>query len=205
MSALYPDWCASTPHTSTQAKPTRYRHVSGVAVIKVKGATYRKCPPIADVFELVTREPQNVDGEGRFEVYCAWFGVKPLKNYPRISPGVGYTIEEDYTGKVVDNISTDETTTANEPTASAESLVPTRPIRQQRVATTKDTSVATSRSAARESNGDTPVAATLPPQAPPSTKPVRGRLETTKMVVEIVGGTITIIGAIAAAILWLTR
>jgi hypothetical protein len=77
-----------------------------VPAIRVRGATYRGSRPIDGVFELVTPTPQQVAREERYEVYCAWFGVKPPTKYPRISvrPG-GYQVLSSYSGKVIDNLS----------------------------------------------------------------------------------------------------
>jgi hypothetical protein len=80
--------------------------VTGVPAIRVRGATYRGSPPIEGVFELVSSIPEQVDGEDRYEVYCAWFGVKPPTTYPRISIGPGgFELLSSYTGEVVDNLS----------------------------------------------------------------------------------------------------
>jgi hypothetical protein len=50
--------------------------------------------------------PQRVRGQERYEVYCAWFGVKPLTKYPRIAvrPDACELIPS-YSGKLIDNIS----------------------------------------------------------------------------------------------------
>lgn len=107
MPANYPDWDDSaTPHTDSRAAVSRYRSVSGVRAIRVRGATYRDSQPIDGVFELVGSQVQQVNGEDRYEVYCAWFGVKPPTTFPRISvrPEVAELLEN-YTGEVIDNIS----------------------------------------------------------------------------------------------------
>lgn len=107
MPANYPDWISGvTPNTHSNAIPTRTRSVVGVPAIRVRGARYRNCRPLDGVFELVNRAPQQIAGEERFEVYCAWFGVKPPTNYPRliVRPG-GYELLSSYTGTVIDNIS----------------------------------------------------------------------------------------------------
>ena len=105
--ANYPEWVSGvTPDTHEHATVTRSRTVSGVPGIRVRGATYRGCRPIDGVFELVALNPQRVAGEERYEVYCAWFGVKPLTTYPRISISPGhYEILPDYSGEVIDNLS----------------------------------------------------------------------------------------------------
>lgn len=107
MPANYPDWVHGvTPTTNPDARVTRYRRVSGAKPISVTGATYRGSRPIDGFFELVLDTPQQVAGEQRFEVYCAWFGVKPHTKYPRISvfPG-GWKILLNYSGEVIDNLS----------------------------------------------------------------------------------------------------
>lgn len=104
----YPDWIPNvTPNTSLNAKPTRKRTVENRPAIAVDGAQYRGCKPFTGVLELVDVNPRRVDGEDRYEVYCAWYGVKPRSSFPRISPGV-FEIFPKYTGQVIDNIS-DET------------------------------------------------------------------------------------------------
>ena len=106
MPANYPNWVEGvTPRTHPDAVPTRTRLVCGVPAIRAHGATYRGCRPLDGVFELVSPTPQRVAGEERFEVYCAWFGVKPLTRYPRLAvlPG-GYELLSDFTGEVIDNI-----------------------------------------------------------------------------------------------------
>jgi hypothetical protein len=102
----YPEWVSGvTPHTHPDAQMTRHRNVGGVVAIRVTGATYRGSQSIDGVFELVSDRPQQVAGEQRFEVYCAWFGVKPHTKYPRISvlPG-GWKILPNYSGEVIDNL-----------------------------------------------------------------------------------------------------
>jgi hypothetical protein len=80
--------------------------VIGVPAIRVRGATYRSCQPIDGVFELVSPIPQQVAGEERYEVYCAWFGVKPPTTYPRILVRPGdYELLSSYSGEVIDNLS----------------------------------------------------------------------------------------------------
>ncbi len=108
MPANYPVWDDSgiTPHTESSARPTRTRSVSNVLAIRVRGATYRGSQPLDGVFELVSIKVQMVNGEERFEVYCAWFGVKPPTKYPRLSVTSGnYELLHGYSGKVIDNIS----------------------------------------------------------------------------------------------------
>ncbi|MCL4555171.1 MAG: HNH endonuclease [Actinobacteria bacterium] len=103
----YPSWVhGSTPHTHRDAVPTRTRAVVDVPAIRVSGATYRGSRPITGVFELVSTKPQLVVGEERFEVYCAWFGVKPPTKYPRLDVRLGtYELLPSYTGVVIDNLS----------------------------------------------------------------------------------------------------
>ncbi len=108
MPANYPNWTDSDNiyRTHPNAKPTRWRYVKGVLAIRVQSATYRKCRPLAGVFELVSELPQLVRGENRYEVYCAWFGVKPKYKYPRISVDPGhFEIISNYSGEVIDNLS----------------------------------------------------------------------------------------------------
>ena len=104
MPASYPTWKPDTPHTDDAAKPCATRRVSGVFAIRVAGASYRGSHPFDGVLELVSTRPQTVKGERRFEVYCGWHGVKSRGTFPRISPGK-YEILMDYTGEVIDNIS----------------------------------------------------------------------------------------------------
>jgi hypothetical protein len=103
----YPDWNTEvTPDTHAGATASRFRTVSGVPAIRVRGATYRGSQPINGVFELVDCTPQQVNGEDRFEVYCSWFGVKPPNTYPRIFVNPNeYEIMPDYCGEVIDDIS----------------------------------------------------------------------------------------------------
>lgn len=103
----YPIWNADDkiPNTNVHALPSRTLSVTNVLAIRVRSATYRSCQPINGVFELVSDVPQSVANEERFEVYCAWFGVKPRNRYPRISVGGNYEIIQNYTGDVIDNIS----------------------------------------------------------------------------------------------------
>lgn len=106
MPASYPAWAEGvTPRTHAEATSTRTRTVTEVPAIRVRGATYRESRPLDGVFELVSPTPQQVAGEERFEVYCAWFGVKPPTTYPRLSvrPG-GFEVLTRYTGEVIDNI-----------------------------------------------------------------------------------------------------
>jgi hypothetical protein len=105
MPANYPDWREDTPHTDALAKATHTRTVTNASAIRVRGATYRGSQPIDGVFELVDAVPRSVDGEERYEVYCAWFGVKPLTTYPRISVRDGFELIANYSGTVIDNIS----------------------------------------------------------------------------------------------------
>ena len=108
MPANYPPWISGvTPRTHAEAKGTRLRSVRNVPAIRVRGATYRGSRPLDGVFELVALPPQQVAGEERYEVYCAWFGVKPFTKYPRlcVRPD-GYELLPSYTGEVIDNIST---------------------------------------------------------------------------------------------------
>src|SRR5262245_40423068 len=106
MPANYPDWTPSTPKTHPSATATRRRTVTNALVIRVTAATYRNSQTIDGVFELVSESPQQIEGEDRFEVYCAWFGVKPFTNYPRISVQPrSYQLVSDYSGEVIDNIS----------------------------------------------------------------------------------------------------
>ena len=80
--------------------------VSGVTAIRVRSATYRGCQPIDGVFELVSEASQSVNDEPRYEVYCAWFGVKPYTTYPRISVcREQCEVVPHYTGEVIDNLS----------------------------------------------------------------------------------------------------
>src|SRR5689334_1487373 len=108
MPANYPEWNDGvTPHTHPAAVATRTRVVNGVPAIRVHGATYRGSQPLIGVFELVMLTPQYVAGEERYEVYCAWFGVKPPTTYPRLSVQPGsYELLAGYSGDVIDNIST---------------------------------------------------------------------------------------------------
>jgi len=107
MPANYPNWERGvTPHTDPGARASRTRAVSGARAIRVLGARYRGSQPIDGVFELVDSRPQQVKGEERYEVYCAWFGVKPFTRYPRLalSPDACELILN-YSGEVIDNIS----------------------------------------------------------------------------------------------------
>jgi hypothetical protein len=107
MPANYPDWRPDTPKTDSNAKGTEIRKVSGFPAIRVHGATYRGSQPIDGVFELVSSVPQLINGEERYEVYCSWFGVKPRTMFPRISVSAGaYELISNYSGDVIDNIST---------------------------------------------------------------------------------------------------
>jgi hypothetical protein len=107
MPTSYPDWVKGvTLHTHKDAKPSRTRFVRNVPVIRVTGATYRGCAPIDGVFELVDRQEHWLKGECCYEVYCAWFGVKPYTVFPRIIVNPkGCEIVENYTGEVIDNLS----------------------------------------------------------------------------------------------------
>lgn len=107
MPSYYPPWSDSTPHTDSNAKPSRYRDVHNVTVIEVVAATYRDCSPMSDFFELVNPndEPRELWGATRAEVYCAWHGVKPPTVYPQLILGQGWKIHHNYSGGVVDNIS----------------------------------------------------------------------------------------------------
>lgn len=104
----YPVWRENdAPSTRAGAHVTRHRDVVDVLAIRVVDATYRDSEPITDVFELVTSEPHTLKGEERYEVYCAWFGVRPGSNFPRIAVKPGsFEIIAHYTGRVADNIST---------------------------------------------------------------------------------------------------
>lgn len=95
-----------TPNTDARARAFGHRTVSCVPAIRVRGATYRGSQPIDGVFELVDSRPRRIKGEERYEVYCAWFGVKPFTCYPRLSvmPDACELIPS-YTGEVIDNIS----------------------------------------------------------------------------------------------------
>ncbi len=106
MPANYSDWTPSTPNTHPAAVASLTRAVVNVRAIRVSGATYRDSQPMDGVFELVGEVPQEVNSEERYEVYCAWFGVKPPTCYPRILVRSGaYEILNDFTGEVIDNIS----------------------------------------------------------------------------------------------------
>jgi len=107
MPTNYPNWeLGVTPDTDPSARISRTRHVSGVRGVRVRGATYRGSQPIDGVFELVDSRPQQVNGEERYEVYCAWFGVKPFTKYPRISVSQdACELIPSYSGEVIDNIS----------------------------------------------------------------------------------------------------
>lgn len=60
----------------------------------------------ADVFELVSTDPSHRQGQERYEVYCAWFGVCPPTVFPRILVRRGsFRIITQYTGSVADDIS----------------------------------------------------------------------------------------------------
>src|SRR3954462_9080950 len=82
----YSTWVrGKTPPTRPNARPSRWRQVTGVSAIRVRGATYRNSQPFDGVLELVSTDPQPVNGEERYEVYCSWFGIKPKTVFPRIS------------------------------------------------------------------------------------------------------------------------
>ncbi len=111
MPANYPYWenNINIPHTHPYAKPSRWRQVNGALAIHVQNATYRGCLPFDGILELVSEHPQIVNGENRYEVYCAWFGVRPKNKYPRISVDPGhFEIISNHTGKVIDNLSTQD-------------------------------------------------------------------------------------------------
>ncbi len=110
MPANYPRWKDGvTPCTHSAARPKKWRPVKNVTVIRVSGSTYRDCQPMQGVFEVVN--PKNPirrwkGGELRCQVYCPWFGVKPPTTFPNIIVKGGlYTVEGDYTGEVIDDIS----------------------------------------------------------------------------------------------------
>ena len=108
MPANYPRWNESTPSSHPKAKPTRWRYVKGVPAISVQNATYRGCLPFNGILELVSIHSQKVHGEERYEVYCAWFGIKPPTVYPRIYVDQGhFEIIHNYSGEVIDNLSLD--------------------------------------------------------------------------------------------------
>lgn len=105
MPASYPDWdTLPAPRTHTGACVTRWRQVRHARIIRVQQATYRGSG-FDGIFELVEGRPQP-DGKGRYEVYCAWFGVKPNTQFPTLAVAEGrWAIESDYSGKVADNLS----------------------------------------------------------------------------------------------------
>jgi hypothetical protein len=108
MPVNYPTWHQGvTPNTEPNAVATGWRDVEDVPAIRVRGATYRDSQPLDGVFELVRLRPQKVNRESRYEVYCAWFGVKPRRTFPRIAVKTGgFEIIRNYSGEVIDNIST---------------------------------------------------------------------------------------------------
>ena len=106
----YPIWTEETPHTDPKARIKRYRVVTCVRVIKVKNASYRSAPLNA-VFELENQNknehPIDIKPSGKVvaKVVCAWHGVVPPTTYPQLNLTVAnYTILDDYTGEVADNI-----------------------------------------------------------------------------------------------------
>jgi hypothetical protein len=107
MPANYPTWnYGITPDQNPNAYATRIRVVHDVHAIRVRNATYRKSRPIDGVFEVVSLIPQAVKGGDRYEVYCAWFGVKPPTKYPRIFVAPeNCEVLTHYSGDVIDNIS----------------------------------------------------------------------------------------------------
>lgn len=107
MPASYPDWVRGVaPRTCETARPSATRYVADTTVIRVTGATYRDCEPIDGVFEVVDHRERWLKGKCRYEVYCAWFGVKPFTVFPRlvVNPQACELIES-YTGEVIDDIS----------------------------------------------------------------------------------------------------
>jgi hypothetical protein len=107
MPAYYPTWdYGVTPDQNQNAYVTRTRVVHDVQAISVHNAIYRKSRPINGVFEVVSLTLQAVNGEERYEVYCAWFGVKPPTKYPRIFVAPeNCEVLIHYSGDVIDNIS----------------------------------------------------------------------------------------------------
>lgn len=101
--AIYDKWDGH-PHTDKRAAPRRWRTVEHARAIRVHGGTYRGCPPIDGVFELLS-EPTQSRGSLRAEVQCGWHGAKPPTCFPHliIEPG-RFEIIASYSGEVIDDI-----------------------------------------------------------------------------------------------------
>jgi len=107
----YPVWIeGETPHTDPKARIKHFREVTNVRAIKVENASYRNAP-LSAVFELENQNknehPIDIKPSGKVvaKVICAWHGVVPPTTYPQLILTVAdYTILDDYTGKVADNI-----------------------------------------------------------------------------------------------------
>ncbi len=105
----YPVWIKGvTPHTDPKAKINRFRDVTNVRAIKVINASYRSAS-LSGVFELENQNEDPIDetpkGKILAKVICAWHGVVPPRTYPRLNlDNADYTVLENYTGQVADNI-----------------------------------------------------------------------------------------------------
>jgi hypothetical protein len=97
-----------TPHTSKKAVPNEFELVKNKRVIHVERAFYRGSV-FDGIFELESPsgDPLKHTNKGpRVSVICNWFGRRPLTCWPQfLLPKVGYEIEDNYTGKVVRNLS----------------------------------------------------------------------------------------------------
>ena len=108
----YPKWeQGTTPHTDYRAKISSYRNVTIARAIKTEGAIYRGAV-LTGIFEIANQnENENPvifqpSGKKKVKVICSWHGVIPPTTYPNIDiTDATFTILENYTGKVADNIS----------------------------------------------------------------------------------------------------
>jgi hypothetical protein len=108
----YPKWeHGTTPHTDYNAKISSFRYEINVRVIKTEGAIYRGAV-LTGVFEIVSQtNNENLiifqpSGKRKIKVICSWHGVIPPNTYPNIDlTNATFTILENYTGQVADNIS----------------------------------------------------------------------------------------------------
>lgn len=77
----------------------------------MKNASYRNAP-LSGIFELENQDryadPIEIKPKGKVlaKVICAWHGVVPPTTYPQLNlTSANYTVINNYTGEVVDNIS----------------------------------------------------------------------------------------------------
>lgn len=96
------------PSTDPKAKPSEFVEVKNQRVISVVSGTYRNAV-VSGIFLLASTNHQyqgKSPEHQEIEVYCLWFGARLKKGAPRFKIKLNnFSIQENYSGKAVANIS----------------------------------------------------------------------------------------------------